>query len=529
MIKNFIAILQLQDKKIQLHYVLYTFVSCFHVVVFDLLPLLYAAMLNEVQEKIFPTKSLMLYAVGTVILYLAVKLWSLSNQIIKNKILKKMVHDLCSKFLTLPKKELKENTSTFWRTYISDDVYYVAELFTDFVFTIPSSILSVLITFGIIFYYNAGIFILSLVYVVLNCGLLYLRKIKLMPKIETHQILKKDLKSLTDSFYNGYIDIYGSSCENFVSSILQSHLDKNFFYNRKVIFGDLLIKFLITLVHFTYITSVLVVFKQNVFLNIGVVVLIITKVQDLWKKISDVIYDMNCLQEYEPYLKRILNIYAMPDESRQLATLTDDLVNYKDVSLGYGNEILRNINFSFDVGDHLIITGKSGIGKTTLIRSFENPSLVLNGDANFSKDFLEKTIYLYQNPIIFNRSIRENLTLGDTQITDEKIISWLELLKLDTLKNEDGIFDLDRNMKTLKDNISGGEKNRLSIIRVLLRNPDVVILDEPLVGISGEMRKEIIHILKNAFTSKSIMLITHADDLKDMCTNSKVLNLEGNV
>ena len=103
------------------------------------------------------------------------------------------------------------------------------------------------------------------------------------------------------------------------------------------------------------------------------------------------------------------------------------------------------------------------------------------------------------------------------------------MLKLDTLKNEDGIFDLDRNMKTLKDNISGGEKNRLSIIRVLLRNPDVVILDEPLVGISGEMRKEIIHILKNAFTSKSIMLITHADDLKDMCTNPKVLNLEGNV
>lgn len=233
MIKNFIAILQLQDKKIQLHYVLYTFVACFHVVVFDLLPLLYAAMLNEVQEKIFPTKSLLLYAVGTVILYLAVKLWSLSNQIIKNKILKKMVHDLCSKFLTLPKKELKENTSTFWRTYISDDVYYVAELFTDFVFTIPSSILSVLITFGIIFYYNAGIFILSLVYVVLNCGLLYLRKIKLMPKIETHQILKKDLKSLTDSFYNGYIDIYGSSCENFVSSILQSHLDKNFFIIEK--------------------------------------------------------------------------------------------------------------------------------------------------------------------------------------------------------------------------------------------------------------------------------------------------------
>ena len=283
------------------------------------------------------------------------------------------------------------------------------------------------------------------------------------------------------------------------------------------------------MVHCVYITSVLVMFNQNLLLNIGVVVLIITKVQDLWKKISDVIYDMNYLQEYEPYLKRILEIYAMPDETKQVATLSDGLVNYKDVDLGYEDTILRSLSFNFNTGEHLIIAGKSGIGKTTLLRSFESPSLVLNGETNFSKDFLENSIYLYQNPIIFNRSIRDNLTLGDTKITDEEIISWLELLKLDTLKNEDGVFDLDRNMKVLKENISGGEKQRLSIIRILLRKSDIVILDEPLVGISGEMRKEVIRILKKEFISKSIMLITHADDLKEICTNAKVLNLEGNV
>lgn len=527
MLKNFYCLFKMQGNKIMRHYICYIIVSLFHGAIFDFLPLLYITLLNAVERKIFPRQNLLLYVTVTMVTYLAIKLWSLSNEKTKNKILKTMTYDLCHKFLNMKKYELSKNTSTYWRTLLSEDVYYVAELFTDFLFTVPANIISVLITLGIICYYDLKTFVISLIYIFFNYCLLYLRQIKIMPKIDAHQIFQKDLKTQTESFFAGYNDIRGGGYKNFILNLFLQKSRNNYLFNRTIIFADFFIQSFINIIHFVYIISVLFLFKQNIYLTLGVIVLIITSVQKLWNSLTDVINDMNYLQEYAPYVKRILSVYNIPDEIEKKPLLISEFINYKNVNIGYGKPILQNLSFSFCSGEHLIINGKSGIGKSTLIKSFQNDTLILKGEAFFSKEFIDNSIYLYQTPYIFNRSIRDNFLIDENlKLDDKKIISWITKLELNSLKNEDGIIDLNRNMKTLTENISGGEKSRIAIMRVLLKNPNILILDEPLIGVSGKMREDIIAVLKNELKNKSIILITHSDDLKSICTNAVNLNLE---
>lgn len=133
---------------------MYTFVSLFHGAIFDFLPILYMTLVDSIMMNIFPKRNLMLYSAITLIAYLLIKMWSLSNEIISNKILKQMSSDISNKFLTMKESILESETKTYWRTILSTDIHIVAQLFTDFIYTLPSSFLSILITLGILFYYD---------------------------------------------------------------------------------------------------------------------------------------------------------------------------------------------------------------------------------------------------------------------------------------------------------------------------------------------------------------------------------------
>lgn len=133
---------------------MYTFVSLFHGAIFDFLPILYMTLVDSIMMNIFPKRNLMLYSAITLIAYLLIKIWSLSNEIISNKIIKQMSSDISNKFLTMKESILESETKTYWRTILSTDIHIVTQLFTDFIYTLPSSFLSILITLGILFYYD---------------------------------------------------------------------------------------------------------------------------------------------------------------------------------------------------------------------------------------------------------------------------------------------------------------------------------------------------------------------------------------
>lgn len=164
-------------------------------------------------------------------------------------------------------------------------------------------------------------------------------------------------------------------------------------------------------------------------------------------------------------------------------------VDLDGVSFGYTDDqdILRDINVSLAPGRVLGVVGRTGSGKTTLTRlllRFYDPSegIVRLGGVNLREVRLEavrtRVGLVSQEVHLFHASIRDNLTLFDEGVTDERISTVLDTLGLGGWLQElpDG---LDTQLLTDGSGLSAGQAQMLACARILLRDPDLVILDEP--------------------------------------------------
>lgn len=182
-------------------------------------------------------------------------------------------------------------------------------------------------------------------------------------------------------------------------------------------------------------------------------------------------------------------------------------------SLYYRNTATPNIryaeiiNFLNDLSDH-------GSGKSTLIKILSGLYRSFNGKLNVNgvdvsevniHSLRQRISYIEQDPHFFKGTIRENLLLADSSKSDESLRSMLKLVNLD--KSLDDIIELNSS------NLSGGEKQKLSIARGLLKDSDVLIFDEPTNNLDKETKEIVRNLIKTL--DKSIIFISHDKDLLD--------------
>lgn len=195
----------------------------------------------------------------------------------------------------------------------------------------------------------------------------------------------------------------------------------------------------------------------------------------------------------------------------------------EDVSFRYhqaGELLLSGVSLHIPQGTHIAFAGQSGSGKTSLARIVAGLWQRDGGKMSFggiSYDHLPRQqlaheiAYLAQSATVFHASVRENLLLANPKASEAELVAVLKAvklwdniekmpLKLDTILSEDG------------SRLSGGERQRLAIARLLLRNPSVVILDEPTQNLDAQYVAEMMALLFSWAQSKTLILITH--DLK---------------
>jgi len=194
-------------------------------------------------------------------------------------------------------------------------------------------------------------------------------------------------------------------------------------------------------------------------------------------------------------------------------------INLKKVKFNYKNKtsILENINFEIRKNSITGICGESGVGKSTLIdliSSFKQPTngAILIDNIDLKKinlsSYRKKIFYVSQDPIFFNASIRDNLTLFDKSISIKNINNTLK-----KTRSFEFINSLKKKLNTIVGdygkNLSGGEKQRLSLARGLLFKPQILFLDEATSSLDSINETAILRTLKILKKNCTIIMISH--------------------
>lgn len=191
-----------------------------------------------------------------------------------------------------------------------------------------------------------------------------------------------------------------------------------------------------------------------------------------------------------------------------------------------GNPIILDLSFEIRKGSIAGILGPSGSGKTTIFRAIVGVQEITSGKITVlgkpagSKDLRNRIGYLTQSASIYaDLTVSENLRyfskiLGTSEISVDEIID---------------LVDLGKNIKQLASTLSGGERARLALATALLGKPDVIILDEPTVGLDPLLRIELWKVFRFlGGQGKTLLLSSHSMDEADLC-DSLVLLREGKI
>jgi ABC-type multidrug transport system fused ATPase/permease subunit len=229
------------------------------------------------------------------------------------------------------------------------------------------------------------------------------------------------------------------------------------------------------------------------------------------------------MQSARASLERVSALFeAAPEENAGTGEAVETLrgeVEFREVSFAYdpGNPVVEGISFRVRAGERVAIVGPSGVGKTTLlslILQFYNPTkgeILYDGKPAGAYDvrYLRRRIgYVSQNPILLTGTIMENLRYGNPDASAEEVRAAARVAGIhDFIEGLPSGYESEIGEKGV--NLSEGQKQRLSIARALVMEPDILILDEPSSSLDGVTEKSFFRALPEATRGKTLFLVAH--------------------
>ncbi|PMC35428.1 multidrug ABC transporter permease/ATP-binding protein [Bacillus sp. UMB0899] len=233
---------------------------------------------------------------------------------------------------------------------------------------------------------------------------------------------------------------------------------------------------------------------------------------------------INILQRGNASLDRVNEVLAyeedVKDVKEPVALDIPEEIVFSNVTFQYPTsttENLRDINLKVKRGQTVGIVGKTGSGKTTLLKQLIREYPAGNGEILISAQPIEKILldtlhswigYVPQEQILFSRTIRENLQFGKEQVTESDI---QEALRLAAFDNDLSV--LPKGLETLVGEkgvaLSGGQKQRISIARALIKDPEILLLDDAMSAVDGKTEAKIIENIRSERKGKTTFISAH--------------------
>jgi len=221
---------------------------------------------------------------------------------------------------------------------------------------------------------------------------------------------------------------------------------------------------------------------------------------------------------------RIFDYFDIPVEIKNAPdAVTPDKVTgnvvFEHVEFSYdkSKQILKDINFTLEAGNSIAIVGPSGSGKSTIVNLIPRLYDVDNGCVTFDGidvrkldlTFLRNQVgVVSQETYLFNGTVRDNLLYAKPDATEEDMIDALKKANIwDFIEKQEKGLDTEVGNRGLK--LSGGEKQRISIARIILKDPTIFIFDEATSALDSISEKKIQDAIDPIIKSKTSILIAH--------------------
>jgi ABC-type bacteriocin/lantibiotic exporter with double-glycine peptidase domain len=443
-----------------------------------------------------------------------------------NFLLSRFIYSLYSKYSSiLLKSYLNMNAIDFFKNnkseYLKNVIKETFLIFIGIIYsliTLGSEIIYLLIlTFSALYFLNIQIdliYILSLLIfiIVYFLSMTYVKKLganRLSTESEVYKFASEIFASLieikvfkkTKMFYKFFADKIKNYSNTQVYISLLSALPKNIL--------EIIIAVSIAIIYFSQ-TDVNY-FNQNIpkIASLGFLIYrLAPSFAKIFNQFNTLVIHTPSMNMFKKQLGNNLNdkdIYDLSNHKINTIELKNCFFEFKN------NIIFKELNLKIKKNNIYCIKGKSGAGKTSLIFLLMNLYQFKKGDFLINNLSITNSInwgnklgYVPQNPIIIDFSLRENLFLEeDENDYFSKSESLFEKLNLKY------IFENHKNKTSNLRSLSGGEKQRIALIRALIKNPEILILDEPISSLDYENSSKIIDHLTNIKKDKIIILTTH--------------------
>lgn len=440
-----------------------------------------------------------------------------------------IILDTFSKIILLPFYYYKNKTTGEVLSRISDLFAVkgfiskvVVSFFIDSITFIVSSLILYFLSPRILFILLLIIFIYLIIIIIFNYPI----------KVLTRNLQEKS--SLVNSFIvesiNAYESIKGLNIEDNI--ILKFSKKYSYLLNtsyRKECVENLMILFkeLVTDLGLLFVSYISIKFIINDTLSIGSYLNITLLSNYLIYPIRNII---DVLSEYhfiQSALLRANNLLGVEEENafgnHLLKVEGNIVVNHLTYSYNNKYNVFEDISFNINKGDKVLILGSSGSGKSTIMKliykyySCPRDRIYLNNyDLNdYSLSDIRKNItYISQNEIIFTGTIKDNIILG-RDIGEEEFQKVVRITYTDEIV-KDISLGYDYQLEENGANISGGQRERIILARSLLKNSNIIMIDEGLNEIDSVLERKILKNVFKEYLGKTFLIISHRKDNIDL-------------
>uniref|UniRef100_A0A0N5BLM1 ABC-type xenobiotic transporter n=1 Tax=Strongyloides papillosus TaxID=174720 RepID=A0A0N5BLM1_STREA len=339
-----------------------------------------------------------------------------------------------------------------------------------------------------------------------------------------------EIGSVIEEIFSGIRTVMSFNGQDFEIKRYTSMVDNIIKLSRKkVIILTITYSIYTFIVHSEYFLTLFVGYDlvENKIITFGIIMAVISCIFGCVLRLDELVYQIGKLSEGLEQLENVINIIDLKPDIDYLnnnGMIIEEFkgkVTFENVSFSYQSRpeklAVNCINFTIEAGETCALVGYSGGGKSTIFNLLLRYYNLKSGEIYIDdiphkkinlKWLRDNTSVVFQEPILFSGTIKENILIGKPDATDDEIIEacriayaekFIKLLpnNYDTLIGEGGI------------KLSGGMKQRICIARAVIRNPKILILDEATSALDVSSEKNVLKALSNASKGRTTLAISH--------------------